>query len=653
MKHRMVVFLVGMGMTIVSSQWLMVTPALANEKSCKTTLAGKLRGKVRDLGVADKARRAAEVLSVEAGTLIEKAKTVGGKAADVVEAVADRIEGEIIEVKPMIASTIERGREVLADRLDKESLPIGTDRENRETLATAINRDGPESTSVRREEPREPLSAVTPLKTSKKKESVVLSPEDYELEVTRLRNKQIKKEAPKIRETLQNLPSNTRFSQQLKGRFQGEYIKAILENYDGYALLLGHEHSPLDPKVKQQIEVLIAKLVRSHQPFIYDADSSWASMIADKAGPWGLGISGASEKASDKVVYLPNEFVRTMVFLHAYRIIHTPDSITGVAAFIMGSDFTKPERDNFLTLDVHGEWNQGLAEFGIGLRPDKKEREKLAGQLMDLEFPPSDYSLPALTDQRPENAGVKYGVETQSTVFAESDKLVVRYNFYGFESWGTFDSQWRIFADEEVYSFYQSTKQGVDILNKMDRVEDDSQKVKKGGYRAVVFGSAGKTAYDSKSARIIATLGLQSRSVTQGGAGGVMYLTGKIMKAIGTYTMGIPIVGKNSLKAENKIPREVHDITLEADGYESRIQALLYQRDLIEFAPGGKGTMRELAATLVRETVLENSNNKIVFFPREYYRGLYDYLQSLPLPTQLKKRILLVDSEEEAKSLLP
>jgi hypothetical protein len=62
--------------------------------------------------------------------------------------------------------------------------------------------------------------------------------------------------------------------------------------------------------------------------------------------------------------------------------------------------------------------------------------------------------------------------------------------------------------------------------------------------------------------------------------------------------------------------------------------------------------MRELAATLVRESSLESSKNKLVFFPKEYYQGLYDFLQSLPLPAHLKARILMADSAAEAEALL-
>jgi hypothetical protein len=127
---------------------------------------------------------------------------------------------------------------------------------------------------------------------------------------------------------------------------------------------------------------------------------------------WGRGLTGNPKKENSETFYIQNPFVRTMIFLAGKKIIHTPDSITGTGAFIMGSDFTKPGRSNFFNLDTKSEWNNGLAEFGRGLSPDKKERKKMAEKTKDIKFPEPDYTLLALPDLRPLNAGVKYDATT-------------------------------------------------------------------------------------------------------------------------------------------------------------------------------------------------------------------------------------------------
>lgn len=612
------------GITLASSFGLMSPAFGAKTGFCEAALA-KAAEKLKNLDIEKQQREIRESLETTQQTLSTTAQTLKDRASAAASQLELQLQEQIETTKPKVAAAMVQGKELA--------------KTGRSKLETAI------------EQSIEKQIAVGASLASDLKNKLETSDLEWKAEAKKRIEARQAKKADQIREKFASSKKKNAFFNIFKDRVQGEYLSQMLDHYEGYVLLIGNQDSPHDPLVQKQIEDLLVKLQRNHQPFIYDADTAWSSFIQKRSGTWGMGLTGNPKKENANTYLIQNPYVRTMVFLAGQRIIHTPDSVTGLGAFIMGSDFTKPGRKNFFVLDVKGEWSNGLAEYGEGLQPDAKERKKMGEAQKDQIFPKPDYTLPVLTDMRPINAGVRYNRTTKSTVFTESAKLVTPYNINHFDQWIPFEVQLGVQKDATLIKLYKSAKQHEEVLRNIDNLDlilpDQEDKL-----RSAVFGSAGSTSYDSQSQEIIKVMGQNSLYVSEGGSGGIMYQTGKIMKDLGIYSVGIPIVGKNSLKTEDNIPREVHDLTLETDGYESRIDALLYKIELIGFAPGGKGTMRELAATLVRESSMEASENKLVFFPKAYYQRLFDFLQSLPLPTHLKTRLLMADSAAEAEALL-
>jgi len=65
------------------------------------------------------------------------------------------------------------------------------------------------------------------------------------------------------------------------------------------------------------------------------------------------------------------------------------------------------------------------------------------------------------------------------------------------------------------------------------------------------------------------------------------------------------------------------------------------------FAPGGGGTLKELAVTLVRLSKVENGIEQIVFLDSQYYGGLQEWMKSLPLPASFLDKLFVTDSRDD------
>jgi predicted Rossmann-fold nucleotide-binding protein len=163
----------------------------------------------------------------------------------------------------------------------------------------------------------------------------------------------------------------------------------------------------------------------------------------------------------------------------------------------------------------------------------------------------------------------------------------------------------------------------------------------------VVFGSGrGSKQYEDlvyDSTHVVAERGI---AVRHGGAGGFMETAGKAALDAKSLSIGVPMTGRNSLATEKRISTEAQSFTIATGGYETRIPVLLEEVPLAVFAPGGMGTMRELAVVLVHEAS-QNDHRWISFIGRQYYGGLTDFMASLPLPKEILERVSVVKSSQE------
>lgn len=169
----------------------------------------------------------------------------------------------------------------------------------------------------------------------------------------------------------------------------------------------------------------------------------------------------------------------------------------------------------------------------------------------------------------------------------------------------------------------------------------------------VVFGSGRgsysmeKTVYGSVEAA--AKLGVP---IATGGAGGFMETANRAATVVGAFSTGIPIGGRNSLRSEKKAMSHLHDVTIMTSGYETRIPTLLHRREIVGVAPGGMGTMKEVAVTMVAQAASPTVGSNLVFIESGYYGGLVDWLKQSRLPEEYKARIGLVGDSAQMKELV-
>mgnify|MGYP002139689315 CR=1 FL=1 len=79
---------------------------------------------------------------------------------------------------------------------------------------------------------------------------------------------------------------------------------------------------------------------------------------------------------------------------------------------------------------------------------------------------------------------------------------------------------------------------------------------------------------------------------------------------------------------------------------------MLLKKALVIFAPGGTGTMTELATTLVK-MASDTELVPVVFLDVNYYGGLANWFKSLNLPNQFANSIKFIESAEKMKEFLP
>jgi uncharacterized protein (TIGR00725 family) len=169
---------------------------------------------------------------------------------------------------------------------------------------------------------------------------------------------------------------------------------------------------------------------------------------------------------------------------------------------------------------------------------------------------------------------------------------------------------------------------------------------------SVIFGSSRE---DKHSANLIYQsaykLGRLGIAVATGGAGGAMEIANSGAYNAGGVSVGIPIGGKHMLENEQTISSSKHTKTIATAGYEERIPVLLDSRKMIIFVPGGNGTIKELAVTLVKAAGKFDSFEKIVFLDSDYYKPLVEWFKASSLPQALKDKIVLLDKATDVETL--
>lgn len=396
------------------------------------------------------------------------------------------------------------------------------------------------------------------------------------------------------------MKSRDAMAREIANNLQAVAVKA--KGADGYAAVVIGELPR--GKALQKLDLLISSLLGKGFHIVFDADAPSAKFISNKIGNKGFGISGSVDKAAmgeTPVLGISNEYQRMEAFgrMQNQLVIADHSSVLGVGLRIEGHASaifagSTSWRDGFesWTQDIDG----GLGVKTIGV---------------------SEVRIDGIVQARPRSANA---AAIQKPLAPE------------------------IWSDQVLR----------DAINLASEMEAGRAKVVNesiaGG--AVIFGSSSndprwsQKVYDSGF-----TLSKMGVPVSTGGSGGYMEQANRGAFAGGAASIGIPI-GMRALErafdtrlaAEGEVPRGFQTVTFSASGYPTRIPLLLHQKRVIDFVPGGSGTMRELATVLVKMAAEPNFELRIVFTDKGYYQGLHQWLQSLPLTPSVKARIKLVDS---------
>ncbi len=403
-----------------------------------------------------------------------------------------------------------------------------------------------------------------------------------------------------------------------------EDYKQILEVYrlprsKLVSVLVGSsDRAPTDTEATKY-ERLVAQLVAKNYTIIYDADNKAAEIIARAAGPRGIGISMLPEAGARNesgrpgiVLHFNNSYSFLEVVSHALPAIVSPDSTLGMAALL--------NNDAGFVLDLDGNTKNRLHDWSRLLESEKR------GFGISYRRLGITNSISAIVNATRVLESVRYSVFP-----AVKDPV----NLKAFSISPNNMSLGEIIA---LLEHVDVTRSGVRVLS--------------GVRGAAVFGSSRldeQVAPDTYQTAY--WFGSRGIPVVTGGAGGVMYAANMGAFDAGGPSIGIPRVGRGALPYETDTRSDVQSHTVPTLDYHSRIPLLVDNRDLVIVEPGGNGTMRELAATLV---AIQYSKRPpyVVIQNSKYYSHLLKFITNSSLSPEIKSHILVADSAEKVASVV-
>lgn len=376
------------------------------------------------------------------------------------------------------------------------------------------------------------------------------------------------------------------------------------------SLLLGNSIEKPSEILNSEAEKLARKLVKSGYTVLYDADSLLAKTISQAAGKQGVGVTGGQLKtqASGRTLNISNPFSRMQALgAFAKKVIVSPDSLAGNAILFWG-------RSGATVLDPSKNWQNPYRNWYT------KNRE-LVGEL-GVHY--EHVSQSSRTESFFEGPGKISEVRPQKEIKEE--------------------------GIEGLKNFRLSQLQ--DLAETADTIEMGKKLMRDIG-GAVYFGSSGPTLFDKEIDSVAEGLSEMGIPAVTGGAGGTMKRVNKVAYEVGVPSVGIPLGGRNTLSSEPVTFNNVHTMTIGTGGYETRIPLLAHNRGIIVMNPGGSGTMQEIATVLSSLAADSTQQQKILFVGKRYYQDLLrNFMASPALPQDLKDRIAVVDTKQEAKKIV-
>lgn len=387
-------------------------------------------------------------------------------------------------------------------------------------------------------------------------------------------------------------------------------------------LLLGNRWGQINNFELSQIKLLVEKFVSLNYHIVFEADSVYAGVISSLAGNLGIPVIGKdlpsfSNHPNKVVIY--NDYLRMKALSSSKAVIINPDSVSGKGFFIEGLATHMFDYKRNTDISFFDNWTRELNKKGRNLGVSSHSIKKIQSidelftEPTETKFKFAPFTTPAFPLVNSKQTFILYTPENTSV---ESNQTIL---------------------------------QAASSFRKV-MIENSNT----GG--SVIFGSSSEDAHSAnliyQSAYKLSALGI---AVATGGSGGAMKIANMGAWNAGGESIGIPIGGKHILKNETDFETNIHSRTIITSGYEERIPALLGvgrdSRKIIIFAPGGGGTLKELATTLIRMSSRMEKIKKIIFLDSEYYAGLVKWLLDSSLPQVIKDKIVLTDSAFEVEKI--
>ena len=413
-----------------------------------------------------------------------------------------------------------------------------------------------------------------------------------------------------------------------------------------------------------EVESMVEDLRRKNYLIVYDADSPILRQVVKKKVPvarYRLGITGRviENRKEKRTVSIANSYMRMETISKFDRIMVFPDSTLGMGLMLHGLNGTEGNSKNLMPIGFKDNMN-GLFEWARKLQreestfiPRDRKRDKvmnmLPGQVAEKVFDSAPEVL-GLTPEMPSMVPLKqYGIEFSRIVEQDCASTWVQ-DLPDAEAGAYFQSHdldQYLETDLSQESGAETLKAGLGFNQEYNRGLKHvvtPHKVfgvlKDNG--AVFFGSGeGGERYSSIIQSIGNVLVKKKVPFVTGGDRGYMRDLHKIAHDGGLFSVGIR-------KGQEKGTQDYHSKTFYAGDYNTRIPYLLLDRKLAIVAPGGKGTMRELATLMVHSAVSKDSPT-VTFLDRDFWGGLHNWMTQTAHLDNMNGKLNLVHTEQEFK----
>ncbi len=389
------------------------------------------------------------------------------------------------------------------------------------------------------------------------------------------------------------------------------WVHGLAKQYKLIGFLI--EASPRSSEA-QVFKAYLSELKDQGVGVVYDADTHLAPLIKEVMGRMSIGITGglnyqvtSSEEAP--LIPITNPYLRLQIFSKLNYLVTSTDSIPGFGVLLHN-----PEAVSFVYSPLKIWTNP--SQYMLPRSFFSRLYSLFSGRPNSGRELRASSALKALRNQR-KFLGLTANLE--SMPWEQLEKTVPAKNF------------------EDAAEHGPAHAEALQTLDSLSRPG------------AVIFGSGAEwPEYSSLVDGVVRRLAEHGLPIVTGGAGGFMEVANRAAKEAGGISIGIPMAKTHQLETEKESATRFHTLTVPARGYESRIDLLLKNKEIIIIAPGGPGTRRELAAAIFYLAAQDPvSVPAIYFLSSKYYGQFYKEILASPLGVRLQFKLHLINKPEE------